>query len=125
MEALIMRPSGHCRRRLLSSGAWRGPDRLAPFGISSELHLQLAEVLAAQKPDECTRRLLDALDDVFLVFNASRADPLAHLQHGRSKLVGEVRDDEAAHAHRSEERRVEKECRSRWSTYHEKKIEAQ
>src|SRR5690606_40049133 len=35
---------------------------------------------------------------------------------------GHAHDDEGGH-HRSEERRVGKECRSRWAPYHEKKKE--
>src|SRR5262249_55204425 len=68
--------------------ALAGSSRL-PF--RAQLHLQLAEVLAAQEPDEGARRCLEALDDVLLVLEAAGAHPFAHLVHGRGGPAGEIR----------------------------------
>src|SRR5256886_15581388 len=56
--------------------------------------------------------------------DAAALGHVAHQEHGRSGLLGEAHEPRGAVAHlahvagRSEERRVGKECRSRWSPYH-------
>jgi hypothetical protein len=72
-------------------------ESLGGLGIGSELYVQLADLLSAEVADERAWRIADAFDDVLLVL--MRPEPIHSLSHGRSILVGEARDDEAAHVH--------------------------
>src|SRR5258705_6371060 len=73
--------------------------------------------------DLCAGHAADPLrvnaDDVRLDLLHARADPLEDLQHDPHILnVRKVAQDDRIVGQRSEERRVGKECRSRWSPYH-------
>ena len=43
---------------------------------------------------------------------------IGHVDHGKTTLTAAITKYLANEGHRSEERRVGKECRSRWSPYH-------
>ena len=63
-------------------------------GVDADEHL--AEVLAAQEPDQGARGVLQAVDDVLAVLDAAVADQRADLGQEIRLLAGEVEHDEAA-----------------------------
>ena len=57
------------------------------------------------------------VDDYFIGYAVEEAEGMYHLHNG--ELLWKDPEDENVHVEvRSEERRVGKECRSRWSPYH-------
>ena len=67
----------------------------------------LAEIPAVEQADERTRRLLQPLDDVFTVADASFAHPARHLRQKVGLTVAVVGDDEAANRHAVDQDRPE------------------
>ena len=65
-------------------------------------------------------RITDLLDVRSISLNAAPADKSQTLDAAVSLMTrsGKINDEEAYRKQRSEERRVGKECRSRWSPYH-------
>src|SRR5437016_14630303 len=59
-------------------------------------HQQLAEILALQQPEERLRRVLQAFDHVFLVFDLALLEPRGDVASECLCLACEIRDDEAA-----------------------------
>ena len=93
--------------------------RLAPLEAKLD---SLEETLAAQDPQGMLDRFAERLDALRAAHAASETalkDRLAALENPGANPFAEISDQlTALYAQRSEERRVGKECRSRWSPYH-------
>src|SRR5262249_44710769 len=61
-----------------------------------DAHQQLAEILALEETEECARRLLQSVDDVLAILDASCTHPFADVAQEVALLGGKVRYDEAA-----------------------------
>ena len=61
---------------------------------------------------------VEGQDDVFVHFSAIQGEGFKTLEEGQSVSFEIVEGNRGPQAARSEERRVGKECRSRWSPYH-------
>src|SRR6267143_4071500 len=72
------------------------PISLPPRGVLADLHEHLADVMAAQQPDERLGSLLEALDDVLAVLQLALAQPAATVCEELRPPVGVVADEEAA-----------------------------
>ena len=59
-------------------------------------HQPLAEILAAQQPDQRARRLLQPVDHVLAVLDAAFLQPRRHVAQEIGVAGGEIADDEAA-----------------------------
>ena len=79
-------------------------------------HLQLADILIKQRQDNEAREILENLHE----FNPVAArSPLVDVLMNLAKLSDDKKEQRQLYERvRSEERRVGKECRSRWSPYH-------
>src|SRR3712207_9100861 len=102
----------------------RRPPRSTLFPYTTLFRSTLAAAYAGAKP--VIERLLydDELRDNIRVFIESARNILDELSdEGPSEIITKLWDDDKLRkqveaAARSEERRVGKECRSRWSPYH-------
>src|SRR6266478_9090999 len=63
---------------------------------SPDLDEQLSEILALKQAEESRGRILQALDHVFAVFEATATHPIAGFAQEIGFFGGEIRDDEAA-----------------------------
>ena len=96
---------------LLKNSAWAMPEtdeaREDLEWLKAEIIASGGEamVLAAHAPQKATE------DEIVAAFQAARAKDFAAVRNDASKLLQRW-------STRSEERRVGKECRSRWSPYH-------
>ena len=72
-------------------------------------------LLYIENPKDATRKLLELINELGKVagYNTNAQKSLAFLYTNNEKSQREIKE-----ALRSEERRVGKECRSRWSPYH-------
>src|SRR5947209_19851702 len=68
---------------------------LPPRGILADLDEHLAGVLAAQQPDQCLRRLLQALHDVLAVFQLALAQPARTIGEELRQPACVIADEEA------------------------------
>src|SRR6266700_6536602 len=70
--------------------------KTAGLRLFAHAHQQLAEILALQQPEERLRRVLQAFDHVFLVFDLALLQPRGDVASERLGLIREIPDDEAA-----------------------------
>jgi hypothetical protein len=66
------------------------------FNSRCHSHQHLAEVLTLQQTEKRCGRLLQSLDDVLAIFEATRAYPFADIAQKIGLFRGEIRDDEPA-----------------------------
>ena len=84
------------------------PATMQPM-TAEELYPVFCEALAKQELDDATQ-YVDIPEEILAYYRTYRPAPL-HRAYQLEQALGTP-------AHRSEERRVGKECRSRWSPYH-------
>src|SRR5262245_8830463 len=85
-----------------------GPRNSAARGIRRHADELLAEVLATQHPDECLRRVLEAIGNVLVVLHAALAHPACRVAQKIGEALDMVADDEALdlHAHADDDAEV-------------------
>src|SRR5437016_13913361 len=83
-----------------------------------ELGGELGTAVDLHRPDRKGHAELQGVEELSGGLSCGAGVRLQHVPAGNHVAGGELFKD---HARRSEERRVGKECRCRWSAYHEKK----
>ena len=107
-SGLFCSPAGHCHPKIIEAvhNQLKKNTYTSPFGMGHPASFELADKVSELTPEE--------MNHVFFVNSGSEAiDTALKIIMSYNSATGQTRP----HG-RSEERRVGKECRSRWSPYH-------